>query len=283
MKKIIYLLLLLTAFEARAQNGVVFKMKYMPGRKYTSALALGANVKITMTGNDSLINKLKSQGITMPVILNLGLNLTGDASTGKMSADNGFPLTFNYNVQDVKVNLNGNDIDPLKGKTLAIKIYAHSKPDGTIKADSSFFNDKKDTSKASASSVLNSLQNQIKFPATALKVGDTFTQDGPLNLPMGDMGASTKKTLINTVYKLVSIADGKAYFDITQTADLEITVKGANVMLTGAGAGKLVYSMKDNFPLSLNSTIAIKLNVTIAGMVIDGNADVTVSNTRTIN
>src|ERR1022692_3800428 len=110
MKKIIYLLLLLTAFEAKAQESVVFKMKYQPGHKYASSAAIAMKINVNMSGNDDLINKLKSQGINLPVAVNLGVNLNGDVTTGTMTSDNTFPLNVNYSVQDVKVNLNGNDI-----------------------------------------------------------------------------------------------------------------------------------------------------------------------------
>ena len=34
------------------------------------------------------------------------------------------------------LEFSGNQIDPLKGKSIGIKIYAHNGPDGKIKADS---------------------------------------------------------------------------------------------------------------------------------------------------
>jgi len=293
MKKIILLLLLLAAIKAEAQKGIVFKMKYQPGHKYTSLMAIGINLKVNMTGNDTVLNKLKSQGITLPLALNANANINGDITTGAKSADNSFPLTVNFSVQDLALMLNGKQIDPLKGKKIGIKIYAHNNPDGKIVADSTFFNNKKtisnlsknDSVKTSMSSMLDALQHQIKFPDRPLKVGDSFDQNAPMgNLPMGvGKGANITKSTVKTTYKLTGIAKGKAYFDIMQTVDVAVTVKTANVSLTGNGSGKLVYSIKDNFPLAFNNKLSMKLNVAAGSTVVDGSADITLDSTYTVN
>jgi hypothetical protein len=281
MKKIFYLLVLLTAFEAKAQEGTVFKMKFTPGRKYSSTLSMKMDLKVNMTGNDQMIEKLKSQGITLPVALTVGVNVNGDTKAGALSADNSFPLTMNYSISDLTVNIGGNSIDPLKGKSIDMRIYAHDGADGKMKEDSAFVNDKKDTSQSKMSSMLNGMQNQIKFPDHPLKVGDTFTQDAPLNMP--GSGANASKTLVKSTYKLTGIADGKAYFDVTQTMDIEANVKTVNVSMTGQGGGKMVYSIADNFPVSFTDKLTMKLNVKFGTTLIDGSADISFDSGHTIN
>jgi hypothetical protein len=284
MKKIFYVLLLLAAVKVNAQDAVVFKMKYQPGHKYSSVLTMGMDLNVNMTGNEQMAEKLKAQGITMPLALKAKINLDGDITTGKIGADGAFPLTVNFSVQDLVVDLAGNEMEPLKGKNIGIKIYGHDLPDGKIKADSSVVNNKKDTAQKAISGMLNSLQNQIKFPDRPLKVGDTFTQEAPMNLPMtSKINAGDSKTIVKSTYKLTSIADGKAYFDVTQTLDIEVDVKMTKVVLTGDGSGKLVYLVKDNFPASFNDTINMKLNVTAGTTVVDGTAVMTLASTHTIN
>jgi hypothetical protein len=282
MKKISFLFLLVTALGANAQDGTVFKMKYLPDHKYGAVLGMTMNLNLSMTGDDNMIAKLKAQGINLPVALNVDLKLNGDVTTGATGANNGFPLTVAYNLQDLNLEIGGNKIDPLKGKGVAIKIYAHDNADGKITADSTFVNDKRDTSKNSLSGMLNSLQSQIKFPDHPLKVGDTFTQEAPMGAA-GMMGGAGSKTVVKSTYKLTGITDGKAYFDLVQTMDISVKIKTVNVSLTGTGAGKLVYSIKDNYPLSMDDKMTVKLDVTIAAMVINGTADITISSTHTIN
>ena len=53
-------------------------MKYTPGHKYGSVLAMAINVKVNMTGDDQMIEKLKSQGITMPLSANINLKVNGE-------------------------------------------------------------------------------------------------------------------------------------------------------------------------------------------------------------
>jgi hypothetical protein len=284
MKKIFYVLLLLTAVKVKAQDAVVFKMKYQPDHKYSSVIMMGMDMHVNMTGNEQMAEKLKAQGITMPLALKVKINLSGDINTGKIASGGAFPLTVDYSVQDLLVDFGGNEIEPLKGKNIGVKIYGHDLPDGKIIADSSVVNNKKDTSQKAISGMLNSLQNQIKFPDRPLKVGDTFTQDAPMNLPTtSKINAGDSKTSVKSTYKLTSIADGKAYFDVTQTMDIEVSVKMVKVVLTGDGSGKLVYVVKDNFPASFNDTMNMKINVVAGTTVVDGTAVITLASTHTIN
>jgi len=285
MKKIVtYTLLLFSAIQLKAQQSATFKMKYLPDHKYTTDLTMGMDLNVNMTGNQAIIDKLTAQGITLPLALKLNVNLNGDITSGKKAADNSFPLMINLALGDLSVNIGGNVMNPLKGKNIGVKVYAHDTPDGKIQADSSFVNDKKDTAKTAMNGVLTSMQKQIKFPDHPLKVGESFTQEVPMNLPMtGKMGLSFTKTTVKTTYTLVSIAGGKANFDISQTMDLELTVKTAKATLTGDGTGKLVYGIADNYPLSLDDNLKMKLNVTAGTMVIDGSANLNINSKYTVN
>jgi hypothetical protein len=284
MKQFIFLILLLIVFKAEAQKSVTLKMRYMPGRKYQSSMALTGDVKVNMTGNEEMAEKLKAQGMTLPLSLNAAGKVNSAINTGKTGPDSNFPLTADFSVQDVSVNINGKDIDPLKGKNISVRVIGHSNADGKIIADSTFVNNKKDTAKNSSGKIADMIGRQINFPDHPLKVGDTFDQNAPMNLP-GATGimADVNTPNVHTIYKLTNIADGKAYFDLTITGEIKIPVKTVKVDLTCNGAGKMVYSIKDNFPLSVKSQVNLKINVTAGTMVIDANAAMTMENTHMIN
>jgi len=284
MKKIILFGLMALGFgQANAQDAVLFKMQQMPNHKYTSEIGMGMDIHVNMTGNQAILDKLKAKGVTMPVAVKLNISGNMNMSTGKAAADNSFPVMVALGLQDLSIDFNGQKIEPLKGKDIDVKVFGHNEADGTMVADSSFVNGKKDTARSS-SNMLSAFKKQVKFPDHPLKVGDSFTHEAPINLPSTTkLGINATKTLVKTTYKLISIADGKAYFDVAQDLDIEMTIKGLNASITGGGTGKLVYSIKDSYPLSLDNTVNMKLKVTAGTMIVDGTADITINSKNTIS
>src|SRR5689334_21089477 len=97
MKKIFILALMcLTFVQLRAQNGVVFKIKFMPNRTYKSDMSLNMKLNADITGDTSVLAKLKSSGITPPITALLDFGLTGDMKSGAVASDNSFPLNIDY-------------------------------------------------------------------------------------------------------------------------------------------------------------------------------------------
>jgi hypothetical protein len=84
-------------------------------------------------------------------------------------------------------------------------------------------------------------------------------------------------------YKLVSISDGKAYFDLVPNFSMNFSIKKIAVSVTGTGTGKLVYSIKDNFPLSKQINFDMKIKVTSDKLNVDGTATITTSSNTVIN
>jgi len=269
MKKIIYLSLLLFVFKAEAQQSITFTYKYLPNHNYDGTVSMDMNCNVTLKGDTQTTNKLKSQGITQPIALNVGMKMIGDVKTGAPDGNNIFPLTMNYKIDQMSINISGKAIPMPATMNSDIKIYGHVGTDGKLKADSVNANKLKDTSEKKISQMMNAFQNMIKFPDHPLHIGDTFTQDMPFNIPMAGNNMATNAKV---VYKLVSIADGNAYFDITQSMDMTIPIKDQSITLKGAGTGKLVYNLKNSFPTDFISNINLEFNGKINTLEINGTA-----------
>jgi hypothetical protein len=269
MKKLIYLSLLLFVFKAEAQKSITFKYKYLPNHTYDGTVSMDMNCNVTLKGDTQVIGKLKSQGITQPIALNVGMKMTGGVKTGAPDANNIFPLTMNYKIDQMSINISGKAIPMPATMNSDIKIYGHVGTDGKLKADSVNANKLKDTSEKKISQMMNAFQNMIKFPDHPLRIGDTFTQDMPFNIPMAGNNMATNAKV---VYKLVSIADGNANFDITQSMDITIPIKDQSITLKGAGTGKLVYNLKNSFPTDFISNVNLEFNGTINTLQINGTA-----------
>ncbi|WP_259071252.1 hypothetical protein HDF24_04305 [Mucilaginibacter sp. X4EP1] len=265
MKKITALLLLFIAVKASAQQTVLFKMKYMPQRTYGILMNMKAEIHADLSGNQEIIDKLKEKGITMPLVADIGFNTTGTTKTGVLGADNSFPLTMSFQIGQPNITLNGKSTPiPIPQKPAEI-VYAHVSADGILKGDS-ISGKKADSSGKAALQLMNTVQKNIKFPDHPIKVGESFTQDVPFNMPnMGNSSVDSK-----AVYTLVSITDGKAYFDISQTINMKMNIQQAQVTIAGSGSGKMVYSIKDSFPISYNTIINMNVDGAVSTVTVKG-------------
>jgi hypothetical protein len=269
MKKLLYLALLLIGFNVEAQKGIVFKMKFLPDHDYNGTVNMTINCKVNLSGDKDVLDKLETQGITQPITANVVMKMGGDTKTGAIGSNNIFPLTMNYKIDQLTVNLNGKEIPvPIPATANAITIYGHMGADGKLTADSLGGNKMKDTAQQKISQMMNSFQQRIIFPDRPLHIGDTFTQDMPLGIPLaGNMKADAK-----TVYKLVNISNGNAFFDVTQSMNMAIPIKTETLTLTGSGSGKLIYDIKNNFPIDFKSNMTLKFLGNIEKVAIDATA-----------
>ena len=275
MKKIFLIAFICLSFtQLWAQQGVVFKIRYLPNRNYQSNISVDMKVNATVTGDQQIIDKLKEQGITQPVNANLSIALNGIMKTGALASDKSIPVNMDYKINNISVTANGNQIPiPPKATEKDIRMVGHISEDWKIKLDSADGKAVADTAKQKMQQMMNMLQKQIQFPDKPLKPGDSFTQSLPMNIPVKE--GNNIKVDAGVTYKLVSIADGKAYFDLIPNFSMNVQVGKVSVDMSGIGTGKMVYSIKDSFPLSKEGNINMKIKVTSSKINVDGTALVT--------
>jgi len=284
MKKIFLIALMCVAVtQIWAQQGVVFKIKYLPNKNYQTNVSVDMKVNATVTGDQQILDKLKEQGITQPVNANLSIALGGAMKTGVLGADKTMPVNMDYKINNVSVSANGNQVPiPPKATEKDIKMAGRISQDWHIKLDSANGKAVSDSAQKKMEQMMNMIQKQIQFPDKPLKPGDTFTQGGPVNVPVSKNGADVKINF-GTTYKLVKIEGDKAYFDLTPTFSMNMQMKNISIDMSGTGTGKMVYSIKDNFPLSKEGNINMKIKVTSPKVNVDGTAVVTSKSDCVIN
>jgi hypothetical protein len=282
MKKLcLYILLCISSIQLKAQNGVVFKVKYLPNRNYQVSINVGMKINAILTGDTALINKLKSQGITQPVNADLSMDMSGNMKSGALGTDNTFPLSMDYKINKLAVTANGKQAPiPPKVTENNIKVTAHVGQDGQLTLDSAGGKKVNDTTEKRMRQMMNLVQKQIKFPDKPLKPGDSFTQGMPMDIPVGNNNIQMNGGF---TYKLVRISDGKAYFDVVPAFSMDFKIKNTSISVKGTGTGKMVYSIKDNFPLSKEGSFDMKIKVSSDKLNVDGTAVITSTYTGTIN
>jgi hypothetical protein len=276
MKKTLLLALMcLSLTQLKAQKGVVFKIKYLPNHNYQSTISADVKLNVNVTGDQQIIDKLKEQGITQPVNADLSIGLGGFLKTGALGADNSIPMNMDYKLSNISITANGKQIPiPPKATEKDIKLSGHISQDWKLNIDSADGKAVSDTAQKKMQQMMNMVQKQIQFPDKPLKPGDTFTQGSPMTIPLDKTGNNNIQIDAGVTYKLVSISDGKAYFDMIPNFKMNFQIKNVTVDMSGTGTGKMVYSIKDNFPLSKEGSLTIKLKVTSPKINVDGTAAV---------
>jgi hypothetical protein len=187
---------------------------------------------------------------------------------------------MNYNIKDISADLSGKAIPlPTSKLTKGFEVYGHSGENGVFEADSLGGMKMADSLKARMSQTMNNFQKNIKFPDHPMKIGESFTQNMPFNLPM--IGERSKLSGRNT-YTLVSIADGKAYFDVKQEMNATIPIKGDVLTINGTGLGKMTYSIKDNFATDCTTVMTLTVNGELEKVQLDATAEFDINYAYTV-
>lgn len=280
MKKLLLIPFLLLVVKLQAQKHAAFKIKYKPNHTYSGDMGIKMELNATLSGNDTVLQKLAAQGIKQPVAFNFNLVMSGITQAGSPGSDGNFPLTMSYNFKDISANLGGNEVPIPKDKLeKGIKVYGHCSADGVFQTDSAAGQKMNDSARMKTNRMMNAFQKNIKFPDHPMKIGESFTQSIPFNLPMTGTNFQIDAS---TVYTLLSISDGKAYFDVKPNINMSIPVKGNVLTVTGTGSGKMTYSIKDNFATDYTSTINLKVNGKIATLQIDATAQMDINYAYTV-
>ncbi|HTH83582.1 MAG TPA: hypothetical protein VL490_11640 [Mucilaginibacter sp.] len=124
--------------------------------------------------------------------------------------------------------------------------------------------DAKETTKIGLVQMMNHMQDQIKFPTKALVVGESFTQDAPINMPTGHMNMGVKA---KTTYKLTAVKGNLAFFDtkVDMAFGGDIAKTGKTMTGNGTGSGKMVYNIAENNFITLNNILDMKYSMEMPG------------------
>ena len=272
MKKsiFIFLIILSWAVALQAQHVVLFKPIYLPQTKYTDT----RDMKMVMTlGRDSLAAD--------PIAMNMDLNTTNVTATGP-DANNIIPVTINTHTNGIKATMNGQDVPTLEMPNTDMTIYGKYKGGNALQIDSLAGQKMNDSVRLVVLKLVDGIQNTVVFPTNPLKVGDTFTRDSPFTLPMMGMGNQGDIT-VKMTYKLISIANNTAVFDITENINANmnqvIQNQSLKMMMTGLGSGTMSYNITKQYLSTMINTLSMSFDMEVSGVHMSGKSTI-VTNDR---
>jgi hypothetical protein len=274
MKKTAIIFCLTLSFGlSKAQQSFLFKIKYLPAHIYESAVTTDMNMEMIFSGDSATMKKIKEKGIKSPMEMTTKSDMEFDVETGVLKSGEMFPIVLYYKKIDSRSVLNGNEKDDAANPMLGQKIYAQYSTDGKIKVDSIPGKEIDDQLKEVFANTLDKLLNTMHFPDSPLKIGDTFAQDIPFNMPIAGMNIGLT---IKVIYKLTSVENNIAYFDLDESLDMDITQtqNGLSVKGSGAGQGKMTYDIKGNFSPTRTATLKMKYTMLAGKITVSTSANV---------
>ncbi|OCB77088.1 hypothetical protein B0A79_01045 [Flavobacterium piscis] len=218
-------------------QSVDFKIKYTPQTKYLQKVKQSIENTLQYTASDDILEKLKEKGVQNPTVTTNINTIESVFKSGKLQSDGTFPISLEF--------LNSIDSE---NKTIipnGTLIYGRGTVSKMPTLDSIVAKDLDETFKKNLLETVQSTFSQLDLPAKTIKVGESFSQETPFNIPIAGISL---EMVLTTTYKLVNIVNKTANFDISVLYTMKISVEKYNIQGSGTGTGKMNYDMVNHFP-----------------------------------
>ncbi|MGQ7947138.1 DUF6263 family protein [Flavobacterium sp. WC2509] len=263
MKKIILLLITLTPLlcNSQSQNEVTFKVQFKPNTQYAQTIEQTTKNDMKYSGPAEFLQKLKDRGVQNPMITESQSKIESVFKTGKQTDGTNFPLTMEF----VKTTpINGKKIIP--DGTL---IYGHGSNGNMPTLDSIVSKDLDENLKKTVLQSAQSTFSQLSFPEKRVKIGESFSIDSPLSIPIA---GTTVDMTITTNYKLLNVKNGIADFDVSSVYTLKSNMTKYTINATGTSKGKLQYDVTKGYYTKYETDAEIKMQMKLENFEIDLNS-----------
>lgn len=238
------------SLNAYSQNELQFKIQYFPETVYNQTVTQTSENIITYSGSKEFLQKIKDKNIQNPTVTNSSTIIKTEFKTGKLNIKNSFPITMKF------LNLTNSE-----GKKIipdGTIIYGQGTIDDMPKLDSIVSEGMNNEFKKRLLETMQSTFSQITFPNRKLKIGESFSQETPLSLPV--LNNTIEMTML-TNYKLISIENNLGNFEVSQIYTMKSNISNNEIVATGSGKGKIVYDIKNNFFLKYLTDGEIEMDV----------------------
>jgi hypothetical protein len=237
MRKFYLFLILLVLFSCTTPKpeGLVLKVQFKPEKTYSITTIRGTETVISYSGQPIAMRKLKSMRVKNPTISKVRTKTDAELVIGKSSADSSFQVSLTY--QKI-MSLDGKTEIP-EGTMVQGEIKDEELPTFNRVVSNTLSIDQR-------IQLLQTVQNtfdQFKFSEQLLKIGDQFSTDRPVSLPME---GSTIEIIVTTNYKLLSIKNEVAEFELSQTYLMTPKMMDNSFTGSGSGKGQFVYDIANS-------------------------------------
>ncbi|MGE5393421.1 MAG: hypothetical protein ACM3P1_01690 [Candidatus Saccharibacteria bacterium] len=251
MKKydLLILVVMLISCTKAPIDSFSLKVRYLPQTNYNYSSEQTIHSEITYSGKEKSLKELKKRGIQNPTVINKNSTTGAIIRTGKLEEDHSeFPVKVEYT--SVVTN-NGIKAAPVNA-VFHGKCFTDSIPVFDVAVANTM-------DKQSKMHLLESWQqsiSQFSFASHKLKVGEEYVTKEPSAIPME---GSMIDMMVTTSYKLTSIKNNIADFDISQQYALNPKLLDNSFQGTVKGHGHLVYDIEHS--MVMNHTLDTEMEL----------------------
>ncbi len=259
MKK--YLLLtaaLVLSISLSAQDSFIFKYEFTPNSKYTTQMETNMTGLMDMKADEATMQKMAKNGMELPIKMKQKTSASLTSLTGDKDAAGDIPVTLSYDKMNMEMSMNDEAV-PVPNVFEDTKIFGKYSSTSKLRIDSISGNNVLPNIKEIMAKAIEQVQLQILFPKHPLKIGDTFENEIPMNVPIANMVPIEMN--VKTNYILKNIENGIAYFDIEQSLTLASNQENMTIQAEGSGTGKLEHDIKKNYMSRYETTLPMKMNM----------------------
>lgn len=265
MRNLAILSFIISSLTCSAQEGVTFKAYFKPNKIYKTTITAFLKSEVDFSGNQEIIDKMKASGTSIPMIMSVSSELITATTTGEYSADMSLPAKIVYEKMTAAQKLNDKETTGDQ-PTSGLIIMGFYTTENKLVIDTMISKTMDNTAMKIFRSTIDIVPQQIKFPETPLKIGESFEQKLPMKIPVAGLRSAGVVTITN--YKLVEIKGAKAIFDVLSNITMDVADNKAGISATGEGFGVLEFDIINNMVTRDESELTMIMKMNVNGLLL---------------
>lgn len=253
--------IIISTQQSVAQNEVLFQVKFKPNKTYITEMVNNTQMDMDFDIDSAKKKEMEGTGMKLPMHMDILQEMTLSTKTGAVAADKRIPMTMTYDKVEISMTMNGKEMKQ-PNKFVGMQVKGYATEEGKVSIDVIEGNPDTATKEALQKMISEVLRN-VEFPNKAMKIGDTFTQEVPMEMPMN---GTTLNMLTNMTYTLKEVKESQAFFDYTQSFSMNFEIEKGNTTATGSGRGTIIYDMPANYITDSTGDMIMDMNMQVGGM-----------------
>lgn len=261
MSKLLTTLFLFTLTISFSQEKFVFKNEFKENKTYITTSVNDMEGTIEIMGSEENMEYLRNGGMGGEMKMVQQTEAVMSMTTGSINNDGDIPLEMVYEKMNSNGTMNGNALPVTPNPFSDLKIAGKYNSEGKMVVDSIYGGAANEQLENALMGTFEQLQSKIMFPEHELAVGDTFENEVPISIPMGNM--KPMEILVKSKHTLARINGELAVFDVFSNIKLKNDDNSIQMSAEGEGPGKITFNIKDNYLVKYEAEVPMKLTINL--------------------
>lgn len=243
---------LLVVLQLNAQEKAYqFTMNILPEHTYVQEMNISSIMSMKMEVEEGKEEMLEAMEGMDDMNMDMVMNMIVENTTGEAAGDS-LPFVMIYKEFDQMMVMNGDTLPSMANPLLDASIEGWYDKSDKLKTHIVSMDGialPPGTGEQMMASI-EGLSGQVNFPDYPLKIGDSFTQKVPFNMPVGNGSGNIE---LKITYTFKKVAGQKAYFDSVHEMVIDAGIEESDINATTGGTGTMIYDLETGIVVSTTS------------------------------